>query len=197
MDPLTFIANLIDSIAWPLALISILFIFRKSIIKILSSIKWFKYHDLEIRLEEEISELKETTKEYARIERDSKETEEAAIDEKIKEVAKVSPSASILLAWNEVEKEIKNVSSNSKLGKDIKNFKSPFSNIVMLFRNGYINETTFVLLNKLRSIRNQVAHTNVDLLNLDFDSAIDYGNMARIARRSIKNIIKTTHKNPI
>jgi hypothetical protein len=189
MDTLTFIASVIESLSWPLAFVAVFILFRRPLIRILNSIKNLKYQDFEIGLEEEILELKESTRQIERHQSDElEEIEELDIDEKIKEIARISPSASISLAWSEVEKEIREAINRTAISPDYPPHNSIVKNLDLLLQNELIKPSTYHLLGELRSIRNKVVHTHPEIVNLDAVAAIDFGNMAKIARRALKQI---------
>lgn len=58
MDVLTFISELIKSLAWPVAIIILVILLRKPIVELIPLLRRLKYKDLELEFSQEVTELK-------------------------------------------------------------------------------------------------------------------------------------------
>ena len=87
MDCLTFLSNLIDSLAWPLAVVIVAFMLRKQLPLIFENVKKFKAGSFEFeRLEKDVLEAKEKAEVVAnKFDEQDDETEES--DEDVPEIS--------------------------------------------------------------------------------------------------------------
>ena len=116
MDWLTFISKIIESIAWPVAVVSILVLFKSPFSKVFLGLTNFKYKDLSMDFKRDLVELEEATKDDLEpeespdlSEQDIPEVNNLRIkarskEEEIEQVAIISPQAAIPLAWSMQER---------------------------------------------------------------------------------------------
>src|SRR5690349_11059570 len=101
MDILAFIASVIGSLAWPATVLCVVLLLRKELIALLPFLRKLKAGPLEAVFEREVKELKSETA------RTLPSPETKAVDNdnlrRLYELAKVSPRASIVEAWQGVE----------------------------------------------------------------------------------------------
>jgi len=111
MDILTFISSIFSSSAWPLTVILLSFLFRRSISKILDSIrlKRVKKGDLEFDFEHDLSQLKEKAEVVALPTKGTKSKTLKlsiqpipgllSIDSELQTITQINPAAGIALSW--------------------------------------------------------------------------------------------------
>ena len=112
MDFLTFISNIIDSIAWPTSVIVLAFLFQSPLSKILESLTNLKYKDLSVNFKNELNDIEETADQDNSLEQNTTSENNSNIEvtktreEEIEQVAFISPQAAIPLAWSSVEQAL-------------------------------------------------------------------------------------------
>jgi hypothetical protein len=172
MDTLTFISSILSSIAWPLTIVLLAYLFRNSIARILDSVrlKRIKRGDLQIEFEQKLTELKEKVDvavpsklHYAKPNKKlvAPGDERFLIDNEIQAITNVNPAAGIALAWSHVERELS--AAVSRLGISADYARNPANkNIQLLKESGYINQEIYGVLNDLRTLRNKAVHAMYD-----------------------------------
>lgn len=177
----------IGSIAWPVALVVVALIFRGQINKLLKRIKGAKYGDAEVQFREELDKIEAQVSELplaiepaagdavpeaslgpataqqdgslsAQHPDDEPELVRVAFqNEKFNEIAKLSPSAAVLNAWRDVERELKHSFKKSGLSNQEK-MGPPFQIAMRLYKMGIIDKPTMDIINDLKNLRNTAAH---------------------------------------
>lgn len=191
---LTFIASIIDALAWPSAIVIIVLSLRRAILRRIPGIRELEVGPVKIKLDEALEEVREKAKEVKTdlpaLERPSAHSEAGKVEvepvslppENAKsssqieellligeELAKESPEAAILYTWVEVEDAFRRLSERHEL-----NPRSPLSkNVDLLLRSKIITGEMVSLFKDLRSIRNAVAHKKSDVPP-DINGAEDY-----------------------
>jgi hypothetical protein len=188
MDNLTFIAELLKAFAWPITLLIILLIFRKSIAARIPGINKLKFKDFELEFNKQLSavkhEIEVSTKEE--VWSTTEEQEDDSTSDIYASIAEVSPRAAILESW--IGFETTAVSSARALNLIKSKGPVSFPNLLrILLKNELINSKEESSITKLRTLRNQVVlESNV---NLTKESAVEYAWIIReiaeeIARRT-------------
>ena len=107
MDILTFFSNIINSLAWPIALLVAVLLLRKPLLELFPFIQKLKYKEIEIEFGQRVREVgQELAEELAPIgpEQELTRTEEDALAR----LAEISPRSAIIEAWRGVELEALN-----------------------------------------------------------------------------------------
>jgi len=148
MDTLTFITKVLDTAAWPLVTIMLVFFLRKEIILILPRLKKFKAGPMEVDFDTAIKAL-----------RSQKETDPSQLksfqssprQQRLLRLAPADPRSAILEAWLDVEKAVE------KHGID---------------RPLRVPPSAFALYGELFSLRNQALHQTT--FNPSQESVLSY-----------------------
>jgi len=185
MDWITFFSKLIDSLVWPISIIILAFIFRFPLSKLIQVLKRLKYKDFELEFDLEVNKLHS---DIAKTLPDKEGIDEEIKDEKSKllQLSNISPQAAILDSWSQVEKETFLAVQRLKpelAGKEINNWLLV---IHTLLGAGRLDGDKFRQLNKLGSLRNQIAH-NIDL-PISHEGAKEYIESALILKRHLEKI---------
>lgn len=158
MDTLTFISNLIGSLAWPLAVVLVFWWLRKEIKKLLPFAKKLRYGDLEIEFEQQLAALKKDAESQRRTHAVFPKPEDAEVVSYLKSSAEVSPRAALVDAW--VGLEITAVSSARMLKLIPEQKTVSFPKVVSALRDAGVLEAKDVeILSRLRVLRNEVLHS--------------------------------------
>lgn len=157
MDWMTFFTNIIDSIAWPFAIILIVWWLKSHIGQLIPFTKKFKYGELEIEFEQQLKALKKEAEE-SKIEHATPETDNSEMQEYINATADVSPRAAIVDAW--VGLELTALSSAGLLGFNKNKRPIPFSNLIdTLQSENILKPKDAQILRKLQKLRNEALHS--------------------------------------
>ncbi len=167
MDWKQFFAALTESLAWPGAVLAIVFILKKPIAGILPKIRSFKYGELQIDLEEKLKEV-ETTLATEAVKQEVPPPPPAP--PKHAQLALDSPRASILLSWMEVEKAVKDFLEVSGIQFAPRYKNQTRAQIRMLKDAGRIDGLTYDTYVKLSKVRNDAAHLQDK--QIDYDEAV-------------------------
>lgn len=174
-NSLNFINGLVSSIAWPLAIFGIAFLFRSQIRKILTSIKSFKYGEFEGKLEqlEEVALTSNVTGESVEHQDNARSTELFKLAEK-------HPHSAILEAWRDIQMSIDDLLRRLKADKGIdKDYlrSTPLHKIGYLSGFSVLSPSDLAILHNLREMRNIASH---DVENsISISQAYQYVSRAR------------------
>jgi hypothetical protein len=154
VDWLTFIAELVKSLAWPAAGIAAVLVFRRPLLDLIPALRRLRFKEFEIEFGRELLEA-----ERRAILLGSSTTqgllENEAAPQRLRQIASVSPSAAILEAWRDIEAAAVDVTS----GRGVTVTGGMWELFLALKKEALLNSTEFALLNSLRQLRNKIAHT--------------------------------------
>lgn len=167
MDWKQFFAALTASLAWPGAILAIVFILKKPIASILPKIRSFKYGELQIDLEEKLKEV-ETTLATEAVKHEAPPPPPAP--SKYAQLAVEAPRASILLSWMEVEKAVRDYLEESGIQFAPKYKGQLRLQLRMLKEAGRIDDLTYDTFVKLWKVRGDAAHLHDK--QIDFEEAV-------------------------
>lgn len=163
MDILTFTAEAIKALSWPIAVVLVALMIRKPVIELLPSLRRLKYKEIELDFSKELEQLKADAKgSEPMINQESVPSAQNAPYNRLLNIASISPSAAILETWSELESASVAVASSfwtQPTGNVFKNYSQIGE---YLLQCKVINEKQLVNFNKLRTLRNKAAHA-VDL----------------------------------
>ena len=103
MDTLTFIAELVKALAWPLTLAVVLVSLRHSITALIPGLRKLKWKELELEFKTELKEVKADAEQLIP-ERVQQIVSEPGRDTEDLRLARISPRDAILRAWNSLRK---------------------------------------------------------------------------------------------
>ena len=173
-----FIFEIISSLAWPIVTISILFIFKKELAKIIQLLTHLKYKEFELDFDKVKQHAEELYKEI-KIEKPLiKSPIFSSLEDQILDAVERAPSAAILLAWSTLESTIASTVSRLAISPESPSYRSPFHNIEMLTKYGGLSKDLSSLLNEMRQLRNKVAHSRDTMLSITQTQAMNYANAA-------------------
>jgi hypothetical protein len=172
------IASIVKSVAWPLVVLVIAFMFKNEIAALLKRIKKVSHKDTNIDFVEELAEATQSwEKPKSLVFKNSK----PEIDiERLYSILAIDPSSAIVAAWVEFEKAANDVISrdNPERGTGA----VPIYKVIsVLLEREYIDKSDADFLNVLRQLRNKAAHGFLD--NEDFKET---------AQRAVQVLIQVT-----
>jgi hypothetical protein len=187
LSTLEFVSSIIKSISWPTVVLTITILLRKPITKILSNLNRFKYNNLEMDFAQKLEEM-EANLETKEIPNNYPQSSNIKRDKEIITVARISPAASITMAWSMVEQEIMSTIKRLSISPDYPLYNSPLKNINLLKDAGLIDFETEKTLNELRSIRNKAVHGHISDANITYLEAIQYYELSIKVTKLLKNL---------
>jgi uncharacterized protein YutE (UPF0331/DUF86 family) len=186
LNAFEFISSLIKSLAWPIVVLTIVILLRQPIIRILSSLNKVTFNNFEMDFEQKLNEIESSLEDKQHTFNLDEETNKQ--EEQIKQVAEVSPNASITMAWSMVEKEIQSTIQRLAISSDYHLNNSAFKNIALLKQEEILDPETFNTLNELRYLRNRVTHNQLPQSKITYLDAIKYYELALKVVMILKNI---------
>lgn len=175
MDWLSFISTVIDSVAWPAAVIILVLLLRKPISNLIPLLQKLKYKDLELEFGRRIEEAKEEAATELPPEIDILALPSADRDN-LAQLAAISPRAVVTEAWRKVETAALDAAERHAVALPYRHARSPVQVIRALQKAGLVGQGKMPLFEDLRVLRNEAAHAPEFALSPD--SAIEYASLA-------------------
>lgn len=185
MDILTFIANVIGSLAWPITMLTAVILLRKPIGKLLPLLRRAKYKDLDLEFGQKLEELEQKANRASlpkSIEPPvwaGENPDDWTFGDYIERLAPISPRVAISEAWRHVELALKEAAK--KLG--IAESRDTLQVAKAMQESGMLSRDAVSLLADLRGLRNRAVHAKE--FDLDPDQAMEF---ARLAERLLASI---------
>lgn len=189
MDTLTFIAHLVEALAWPASVVLLVFMLRNPLGELIPLLRKLRYREIEMEFSREIAELKAEALPApkqpalpASISNDEQLAAEQLPDElsakrdELIRMASFSTRVAIMEAWLEVEAAAVEVASsfwNSPPSDTFKNFPRMGE---YLLRCKVIDQNQLETFRRLQQLRNKAAHAQE--LDLNEDDARSYVELA-------------------
>jgi hypothetical protein len=170
VDNYQFVASLVSSLAWPVAVVIVAVVFRSPISEMIGRLEHVKSPLFEgwVKVAEEAHVALATIHPTA-----ATPGKRGSLTEKFSDLAAISPSGAVMTAWIEVE-EVLNAKILAAGVAEDKRMYVPRSDVAL--RAGLISEQTAIAIRKLKDLRNFAAHHRADAL--DREKALDFLAMA-------------------
>jgi len=156
MDALTFIAKLIEFLAWPLAAVFVVVLLRTEIRRLLSLVRKLKAGPVEAEFEREIIRLEETTPPSLPAPAIAQEADPEKLE--LIRLARTDPRAAIVEAWGQVEVEARSVAATKALNIESEDTRSVSSAFRAISRANLLPSPWVGRYYELRELRNRAAH---------------------------------------
>lgn len=180
MDGLQFLSSIVESLAWPAAVVWLAFLLRAPLAKLIPRVRGVKYGDLHVDIAEQIEAAKEQVD--AKNETPAGESAEPPLS--FKSLALADPRAAVLSAWLPVEIELNKLAT--KNGVDLRLGMPAIRQLQKLQDIGVLDKFMVQTLVNLRRIRNTAVHVTED--SIDFDDAINMAEMCQWVSEQLKRI---------
>lgn len=176
MDALTFIAEIVKALAWPAMVLTLVFLLRKPIADLIPLLTRLKYKDLELEFGRRLAEVTAEAGEELPPPHPLAPLE-AAEEQTLLELAKVSPRSAVTEAWRQVEVAAVEAARRNDISLSPSDATSPARVLRALERHRVIDAGKLDLIHNLRELRNQAVHSP------DFAvtsaAALEYAQLAR------------------
>lgn len=177
MDWLQFTVGLISSVAWPAVALTVIFMFRSELARIVERLAHVKYKDLELDFERVKQQAEQLQLEFEP-EPVAQNPVFTSLEDQIMDAVERAPPAAILLAWSGLETAIAAAVSRLAISPDSPSYRSPMHNIDMLAQHGRLSKKHESLLLEMRMLRNKVAHEHDSMLSISQEQALNYATTA-------------------
>lgn len=184
MDWLTFLSNAVASLAWPTALLVVVFLLRRELGNLVVTLRRLKWKELEAEFGQELKELEVAANRLPPAEPGQTVSDHTSASDRtagmttVEALASVSPSAALLTSWITVEEAIGRAVRRLSISADAPWHLSPLRKIELLQEWTDLDQSTLAVLHRLRELRNRAAHSNADSAALSSRDAIEYHNAA-------------------
>ena len=176
MDALTFIAEIVKALAWPAMVLALVLLLRKPIADLIPLLTRLKYKDLELEFGRRLAEVTAEAGEELPPPHPPAPLE-AAEEQALVELAKVSPRSAVTEAWRQVEVAAVEAARRNDISLSPSDATSPARVLRALERHRVIDAGKLGLIHNLRELRNQAVHSP------DFAvtsaAALEYAQLAR------------------
>jgi uncharacterized protein YutE (UPF0331/DUF86 family) len=176
LDWLTFIVELIKTLAWPLTVLAILILLRKPLIGLIPLLQRIKYKDFELEFGRQVREVRAEANEELPPPQKPKAMIPQAPDP-ILELARVSPRAAVTEAWRQVEAAALDAAQRNNVPLQYREAVSPVRVIRALEKAEVVDPAPMAIFHDLRALRNQAAHAPEFALSTE--AVIEYVELAR------------------
>jgi len=176
LDWLTFIAELIKTLAWPLTVLAILILLRKPLVGLIPLLQRIKYKDFELEFGRQVREVRAEANEELPPPQKPKAMIPQAPDP-ILELARVSPRAAVTEAWRQVEAAALDAAQRNNVPLKYREAVSPVRVIRALEKAEVVDPAPMAIFHDLRALRNQAAHAPEFALSTE--AVIEYVDLAR------------------
>jgi hypothetical protein len=179
MDWLTFIVNLVGSLAWPVVVLVVILFLRRHVNDLVPFLQKLKYKELELEFGRRVEQVKE---DVGKLPTKPDLPEVASEIEAAARIAEVNPRAAILETWREVEQAAREAAR--RLGAE--DLKSDHQVIWFLGKHYAVNPEVLSLLYDLRNLRNQAAHSQN--FTPEAATAVEYATSAAAVARYLRDL---------
>ena len=183
MDVLTFIAEILKALGWPLATVVIVILLRKPLRGLLPLVQKLKWKELEIEFGKQVQEVRsELAQDLPQSE--AAELASPSVNAALR-LAEISPRASVLEAWREVELAAVEAAGYIPVA-DARPRILPYDAIRSLERSQLLGRSILGSLRELRALRNQAAHAPEFAITKE--AAIEYAASARAIAQYLRRM---------
>lgn len=159
MDVWTFIASIVESVAWPIAAFAIAFLFRAQLRKLLDRIRKLSLGENSVDFGGKLDQA-EADADAALPDAQPNPLSPGLPDDRTAQLISISPSAAVLDAWRALESKVRTM-ANPLVNVATQGRVKPLTfraGVKYLLDAGQITASTYVLLHDLQQLRNVAAH---------------------------------------
>ena len=175
MDMLTFVAELVKALAWPVTVLVIFLAIRRPLLDLIPLLRRLRYKGIELDFDRQIQELAVELRQELPAGFGVEGTGEPFIEHMV-ELSQLSPRAVVPESWLRLEYAAMQASKRHGLELTSRELKTPLLLGEALENAGILNERTLAIYHRLRNLRNAAAHASD--FSFDPDSALEYADLA-------------------
>jgi hypothetical protein len=170
-----FIAQLVSSLAWPIALLACVLLLRHHLKSLLPLIRSVKYSDVEIKFGKDVADLAKTAQSTSLPEKPSESLTREWSD--ITGIASVRPRTAIRSAFRKLEDLMFETARAKNVEIADGAFGMPMVIGALLLKGGIIDTEQYDLLFRLRGLLNEAEQAPPDSISIE--SALQFVNLAQ------------------
>jgi len=168
-------AKVIESLAWPITTIILVFLLRTPLTKVLLTLSKLKYKGLELDFSKELEAVKEAASKVVKdLHEPTKLVEQPAFIIDAKEVSKISPQSAIMLVWTNLESELASAAHASGMQQQSRAVVSPIKIINTLVGEKVLDQNLANLVMAMKELRNKTVHMHSEVSELSEQDASNY-----------------------
>lgn len=156
MDVLSFIAEIVKALAWPVAAVVLITLLRTEIKALLPLLKKLKAGPVEAEFDREVKELKTTAE--AQLPAGLQPQTISPQRQKLLQLAEINPRSAVIEAWQGVEFVARRFLQAQELSLSERDVQSPVALLRGLNRHEVLTRDEVALFNNLRNLRNEAVH---------------------------------------
>lgn len=194
MDALQFIASLIDSLAWPGAVVILVLILQVPIRNLLRDLTRLRYGEMEMNFGREVQELEDRAKAAGLHVRELPVQPKPGIQDSAQIVADATrlvsefPGPAVGLAWTAVEHELMQAVMRLGVSADYPPYNAPIKNIELLSKQGYLDVDSRGVLDRMRRLRNAAVHPSRGTTGISSDEAREFIALTEAVTEKLKSL---------
>ena len=194
MNVFNFIASVIDSLAWPVAVVILVLSLRLPLGKLLPELRRLRYGKFEMDFGQQVRNLEATARTAGiHLPKRPVPPKLRVLDsnEIINDATQLSadfPEASVVMAWKAVEREIIQALERFGIIEDKQKSATSVKNIALLHNRGFIEDHTRELLDRMRKLRNIAAHSDREAVNITSNEALEFINLSVALNEKLKDL---------
>ena len=173
MDWLTFIAEMLKILIWPIIVVAIILLLRRQITNLIPNLRHIKFKDFELEFAKDLQKVNQHIKQLSLPKYVDNEDLKYKAGE-LKNLAYNSTRGAILEMWLLIENQLQEI-ANKKLG-DVPNKYSVRTLLELLFKEKIIPQGIYSIFKELRAIRNKTIHE--DEFDINISQADEYIDMS-------------------
>jgi hypothetical protein len=157
MDLLTFISTLVGHLAWPIAAVAVLWMFRQSLVQLIPLLRKAKYKDFEVEFGERLQAI-EAEAEIILPKPEPRALPQAGGElESLAKLAELSPRGAIVEAFTHVEAAVNALAEAAGIDPSTRTFTG---RVLALGGKGIVTPEYGPLFDRLRALRSVAAHSS-------------------------------------
>jgi hypothetical protein len=164
VDRLTFVSELVKSLAWPIAVIACAVLARRPLAALVPFLRTIKYSDVEVSFGKEVARS-ESVGERLPAPAETKTLQQTR--DSLIQLASVRPRTAIRETWRAVENAVLEAAKRERLELAPTARSMPMVVGSLMFNSGVISETQYQVLSQLRQITDEAERAPVDSLKVD------------------------------
>ncbi len=187
MDCLQFVASIVNSLVWPVATVTMLLIFREPVGQLLGRIKSMSFGKAKAEFIDEL-EKAESAADVV-LEQNTIKTEEITGEDRILNLAMISPEAAILESYKELEAVLIALRDELQLTRHV----GRRENVKQMHSMGLVDSNTVELFIALRKAQKAAAHAGS---SITIGEALQFRNQAKLLTKQFKQILQRNKEKP-
>lgn len=195
MDALQFLATVINSLAWPLTTVALVYVLREPVSRILTTLTRLKYNDLELDFGRELKQIEDKAKDIEILPAPSAKSVGGPKDphellEEAERLAPDFPEPAVAVAWSAIEdglwKAVERLTNTATFRG-----QPASKTIEVLLQRKAIDREMIEVLNRMRNLRNEAVHGRWNAFGgVTADEAREFIALARSIHERLGNIAR-------